>query len=145
MKTICDDQGSRKNTNLTFGGSVNDEEGSETASFIMKQEGEALLRAYKRRFAQEVFDKNIFFSFESIFEAGYLSKYKSIIWQQLSDDGSKSEREDKSGNWSYDQRKTSFRLTKAKSSSRYHSVTNLHEDDEVRNTGVFPDIDEKAK
>ena len=89
MQTIYGDQGGRKNTLLTFngsfgGGSVNDD-GSVTPSFALNQEGEALLREYQRRFAQEVFDKNIFFSFESIFEAGYLSKYKSIVWQHLSD------------------------------------------------------------
>ena len=65
---------------------------------------------YKRRFAQEVFDKNIYFSFESLFEAGYLSKYKSIIWQQLSDDDNSKSEIENSGNWSYHERKTSFVL-----------------------------------
>ena len=114
MQTIYGDQGGRKNTLLTFngsfgGGSVNDD-GSVTASVALNQEGEALLREYQRRFAQEVFDKNIFFSFESIFEAGYLSKYKRIVWQLLTDKDSQSEFEDSKNTWSYDERKTSFKL-----------------------------------
>ena len=83
MQSIYGDQNGRKCTLLTFNGSFGgaslNDDGS-NASAKLNQEGEALLREYKRRFAQEVFDKNILFSFECIFEAGYLSKYKSIIW-----------------------------------------------------------------
>lgn len=54
------------------------QDGSETSD--LNNEAEALLRVYKKKLEQDVFNKNIILSFEQLFEAGYLYKYLSIVW-----------------------------------------------------------------
>ena len=56
------------------------QDGDNESNGTLNQEGEALLREYKKKLAQHCFDKNIFLSFESLFEAGYLYKYLGIVW-----------------------------------------------------------------
>ena len=77
--------GGRRGTNISFNGSFgpassayNDAENESTGT--LNNEGEALLRIYKKKLMQDVFNKNIILSFESLFEAGYLYKYLSIVW-----------------------------------------------------------------
>lgn len=112
MQTLTGDKGGRKATNLTFHGSFGPssmQDGSETSD--LNNEAEALLRVYKKKLEQDVFNKNIILSFEQLFEAGYLYKYLSIVWQQLSEnDDEKTEENDHSKNLSYNERKTSFML-----------------------------------
>ena len=70
---------------------------------------------------------------ETLYEAGYLYKYKGEIWtsdKSKADDESKSQSKaddsQKAGNWSYKERKQSFRLSK-KTRSDYASSPNTEE------------------
>ena len=84
MQTLSGDKGGRKTTMMSFNGSFGPrysmQDGDNESNGTLNQEGEALLREYKKKLAQTVFDKNIFSSFESLFEAGYLYKYLGIVW-----------------------------------------------------------------
>ena len=52
------------------------QDGSETSD--LNNEAEALLRVYKKKLEQDVFNKNIILSFEQLFEAGYLINISAL-------------------------------------------------------------------
>lgn len=138
MQTLTGDKGGRKATNMTFNGSFGPGSinGEIESSDTLNHEGEALLRVYKKKLMQDVFNKNIILSFESLFEAGYLYKYLSIVWQQVDDDDQKTD-EDHSKNYSYNERKTTFKLDKTGSQSRKYNR------DEFNPYGEIEDDDRK--
>lgn len=59
-----------------------DEMSLEESEELLKQEGEQLLSDYRQQYANEIFTKNIFKTFENMFEAGYLFKYYNVVWAE---------------------------------------------------------------
>ena len=93
------------------------EESSENKDII--HAGEMLLYEYKRNYAIEIFDKSILNCSNNMFEAGYLYKFKNVVWETENSEKDESialksnhdlEITPKSNNLSYKQRKSSFRL-----------------------------------
>lgn len=93
------------------------EESSENKDII--KAGEMLLYEYKRNYAIEIFNKSILNCFINMFEAGYLYKFKNIVWETESSEKEESvvqkpkyddDMTPHSSNLSYKHRKSSFKL-----------------------------------
>ena len=88
----------------SLGGGVDDMD-------ALRQEGEQLLLDYRAQYANDIFDKNILRTFENMFEAGYLFKYFSVVWQEFQHESEDGSSKILTENQSYKERKKSFRLS----------------------------------
>lgn len=101
-----------KNASLCSNMSADSEILKEESKESLKQEGEQLLSDYRKQYALEIFDKNIFKTFENMFEAGYLFKFYNVVWQENKTPTEEDNSEKfYTENQSYKNRGKSFQLT----------------------------------